>query len=130
MRDDDRVPSTTVLTVDDDATFRAAARALVAATPGFESVGEFGSAEEALEAVAHVAPALALIDVNMPGIDGIETSRRLRSVRPATTVVLMSSADLADLPGALRSAGAAAFVPKAQLSPVALRALWDGRRVD
>ena len=117
--------SVTVLTVDDQAAFRTAARALVAATSGFESVGEFGSAEEALEAAVELEPALALVDVNMPGLDGIETSRRLRRVRRAPTVVLISSADVADVPEALESAGAVAFVLKEELTPVALRVLWD-----
>lgn len=115
----------TVLTVDDHASFRAAARAVVAATPGFSPVGEFASAEEALEAVVELDPVLALVDVHMPGIDGIATSRRLRRARPGTTVVLISASELADAPGALAAAGAAAFVPKTQLTPGALRALWD-----
>jgi DNA-binding NarL/FixJ family response regulator len=117
--------SVTVLTVDDQAAFRASARALITATPGFEPVGEFGSAEEALEAVGELQPALALVDVRMPGIDGIATSRRLRRAHPATTVVLVSAGDLTDPAAALQEAGAVAFVPKAQLSPGGLRTLWQ-----
>jgi DNA-binding NarL/FixJ family response regulator len=119
------VPTVTVLTVDDHAAFRSAARAVIAATPGFAPVGEFASAEEALEAARELEPALALVDVNMPGIDGIATSRRLRHARPGTTVVLVSASELADPPGAVAAACAAAFVPKTQLTPAALRALWD-----
>jgi DNA-binding NarL/FixJ family response regulator len=119
------VPPVTVLTVDDHASFRVAARAVIAATPGFAPVGEFASAEEALEGAVELDPALALVDVNMPGIDGIATSRRLRRARPGTTVVLISASELADPPGALAAAGAVAFVPKTRLTPGALRALWD-----
>ena len=124
------VPPITVLTVDDHASFRAAARAVVAATPGFAPVGEFASAEEALEAAVELDPALALVDVNMPGIDGIATSRRLRRARPGTTVVLISASELADPPDALAASGAAAFVTKTQLTPGALRALWDEHAVE
>jgi DNA-binding NarL/FixJ family response regulator len=119
------VPPVTVLTVDDSAAFRAAARALVSGTPGLASVGEFGSAEEALEVLVEVAPAVAIVDLRMPGIDGIATSRRLRAARPETTVVLTSATDLDDPARALAAAGAAAFVPKARLSPATLRALCD-----
>ena len=98
--------------------------------PGFAPVGEFASAEEALEAALELDPALALVDVNMPGIDGIATSRRLRRARPGTTVVLISASELADPPDALAASGAAAFVTKTQLTPGALRALWDEHAVE
>ena len=115
----------TVFTVDDHASFRAAARALIAATPGFEPVGEYGSAEEALEAIGELQPALALVDDHMPGIERIATSRRLRRAHPPTTVVLMSADDLADAGSAVEAAGAVAFVPKPELTPGGLRALWE-----
>jgi DNA-binding NarL/FixJ family response regulator len=115
----------TVLVVDDNASFRAAARAVIAATPGFEPLGEFASAEEALEAAMELDPAFALVDVNMPGLDGVETSRRLRAVRPGTAVVLVSCTEPGDPADALQSSGAVAFLLKAQLRPSTLRALWD-----
>jgi CheY-like chemotaxis protein len=66
-----------VLTVDDQAVFRRIADDVIAATQGFEAVGEAGGGDEALEAVQRLAPDLVLLDVRMPGVDGIEVARRL-----------------------------------------------------
>ncbi|MGZ4640111.1 MAG: response regulator transcription factor, partial [Actinomycetes bacterium] len=67
-----------VLVVDDQRPFRAAAAAVLRRTPGFVLVGEASSGEEALERVAELAPRLVLMDINMPGISGIEATQRLR----------------------------------------------------
>ena len=79
-----------VLIVDDSAPFRRAARDVVAATPGFEVVGEAASGEEALSALEELDPCLVLLDVTMGGIDGIETARRITAGYPRPTVVLVS----------------------------------------
>ena len=93
-----------VLTVDDQAVFRGIAREVIDATPGFEWVGEAASGEEALEAVARLAPQLVLLDVRMPGLDGIEVARRLRATHPDTVLVLISIEDPIDLPSAAQVA--------------------------
>ena len=64
------VGSVRVLTVDDHATFREAARALVAATAGFESVGEATTAEEGIAAAIRLHPDVVLLDVMLPGMNG------------------------------------------------------------
>jgi two-component system invasion response regulator UvrY len=64
-----------VLIVDDQPPFRRAAAAVVRMTPGFAVVGEAGSGEEAVERVAELGPGLVLMDINMPGINGIEATR-------------------------------------------------------
>ena len=112
-----------VVTVDDHEAFRRSVREVVEATPGFVLLGEAASAEEALAVAADVAPDLVLLDVRMPGIDGIETARRLRTTHPAATVVLLSSDDVAE--SICGSCGAAAFVPKRDFGRAALRRLWD-----
>src|SRR5687768_9037707 len=61
-----------VLTIDDQAIFRALARTVIEATEGFSSVGEAAGGEEGLEAVARLVPDLVLLDVRMPGMSGIE----------------------------------------------------------
>ena len=110
--------------MDDQAVFLRAARTLIAATPGFEQVGEAASGPEALAMAADLRPDFVLVDVRMPGMDGIETARRLADVDPDAVVVLVSIEELTQLPAAVNSAGAAALVRKQDLSAAALRELW------
>jgi DNA-binding NarL/FixJ family response regulator len=117
-------PTVRVLTVDDHAVFRDAAREVIEATVGFEHVGEATSGEEALVRAEELDPDLILIDVRMPGIDGLETARRLRVTRPGATTVLISTADAESLPGGFATCGAAAFVRKQDFGPSLLRRLW------
>jgi two-component system, NarL family, invasion response regulator UvrY len=118
-------PPVRVLIVDDQAPFRRAARAVLAATPGFEAVGEAESGEQATELADELAPALVLMDINMPGIDGIETSRRITASLPGTVVVLLSTYQADDLPGDAASCGAAGYVHKEDFGPAVLREIWE-----
>jgi DNA-binding NarL/FixJ family response regulator len=119
----------TVLTVDDQRIFLRTARSLISATPGFEQIGEAGSGEEALELVAHLRPDLVLVDVRMPGMDGVETARRLTEADPATTVVLISLEEVPQLSAAVDRAGAAGYIRKQDLSTRSLTELWDRYRL-
>ena len=117
-----------VLTVDDQPLFRTAAAAVVEATQGFESVGEAGSGEEALRLCATLRPDLVLLDVRMPGMDGIETARRLARSQPEALVVLISLDDLTDMAALLERSGAAASAQKQSLCPQVLERLWAAHR--
>ncbi|HEX4716948.1 MAG TPA: response regulator [Thermoleophilaceae bacterium] len=117
-----------MLTVDDDEAARRAARAVVVAAPGFTSVGEVASGEEAIEAVIELEPDLAIVDVDMPGLDGYETCQRLVAVRPRTVVILLSDGVPVSEP-AREAAGAAAHTAKAELTPSALQGLWRDCRL-
>jgi len=117
--------SVRVLTVDDQPLFRDAARAVIGATPGFESIAEVPRGEDALALVARLHPDLVLVDVSLPGIDGLETSRRLAAAEPGPLVVLISADDDPMLRDSARSHGAVAFLSKQELRPRALRALWE-----
>jgi two-component system, NarL family, invasion response regulator UvrY len=112
-----------VVTVDDHEAFRRSIRDVIEATPGFELLGEAASGEAALTLVADLTPELVLVDARMPGMDGFETARRLRSVHPAATVVLVSSDDVAE--SVCDSCGAAAFVSKREFGRATLRRIWD-----
>jgi two-component system, NarL family, invasion response regulator UvrY len=113
-----------VLTVDDQAVFRGIARDVIDATPGFESIGEAASGQEALEAVERLAPELVLLDVRMPGLDGIEVARRLCATHPETFVVLISIEESIDLPAAVRMADSVPLVRKQDFGPRLLRRIW------
>jgi DNA-binding NarL/FixJ family response regulator len=118
------MPSIGVLTVDDQPLFRTAAAAVIDATPGFETVGEAASGEEALRLSFELHPDLVLLDVRMPGMDGLETSRRLAATQPGTVIVLISIDDIGDIAPRARRAGAVASVRKQALSPKLLEELW------
>lgn len=114
-----------VLTVDDQAVFRSVARDVIAATPGFEPVGEAASGEEALAAVERVRPDLVLIDVRMPGIGGFEAARRIVGAHPEMVVVLISIEDPDEIARDARECGVAELVRKQDFGPALLRRLWD-----
>jgi DNA-binding NarL/FixJ family response regulator len=113
-----------VLMVDDQAPFLSAMRAVVGATPGFEVAGEASSGEVALVAADALLPDLVLVDVNLPGIDGLEVARRLRD-RPSPPVVLLLSTYDEDA-GArfIAECGAAAYITKSALGSERLREAW------
>src|SRR5262245_4914156 len=113
-----------VLVVDDHCTFRQAARDVVEATPGFVPVGEAASGEEALGLIERLAPELVLLDVRLPGMNGIDTARTITSMNPHPTVFLISLDELRTLPPGADSCGAATFVRKRDLCSAELRRLW------
>jgi two-component system invasion response regulator UvrY len=115
----------TVLAVDDQTMFLDVAREVVAATPGFEWVGGATSGAEALDAVTRRSPALVLLDVRMPGMDGIETAARISERHPDVVIVLMSIEDSPALAPAARASGAAVLVRKREFGPGMLRRLWS-----
>jgi DNA-binding NarL/FixJ family response regulator len=117
-----------VLTVDDQATFRGVAREVIDATPGFDAVGEAASGEEALAAVARLDPELVLLDVRMPGLDGIEVARRLRATHPDTLVVLISIEEPIDIPSAAPIVATVPLVRKQDFGPRLLARIWREHR--
>jgi two-component system invasion response regulator UvrY len=114
----------TVLAVDDQPIFLRAAQQLIADTPGFEQVGEATSGPEALDMAAALDPDLVLLDVRMPGMDGIETARRMVALDARAVVVLVSLEETPELPASLASVGAAVHLRKQDLSTRALREIW------
>jgi two-component system invasion response regulator UvrY len=116
-----------VLIVDDQAPFRSVARTVVALAPGFSVVAEAESGEQALDLAGEHHPGLVLMDINLPGINGIEASRRILTADPETTVILLSTYTQDDLPADARTCGAAAYVHKEDMSPALLRRIWDER---
>jgi DNA-binding NarL/FixJ family response regulator len=115
----------TVMIVDDQPPFRAAARAVVARVTGFELVAEVASGEEAVETSSTLAPQLVLMDIKMGELDGIEATRIITDADPDVKVILVSTYALDDLPPGARTSGAVAYVNKDELSPRVIRGLWE-----
>lgn len=109
--------------VDDLVPFRRVARAVVDASDGFVAIGEARSGEEAVLAAGLLRPDLVLMDVNLPGIDGMEATRRIRSQSRAPVVLLLSTWDNDDGSGA-RQCGAAEYIPKSRFGPDLLAVAW------
>ena len=113
-----------VLIVDDQAPFRRAARAVVMATPGFEVSGEAETGEQAVELAASLEPGLVLMDINLPGINGIEATRQITAARPGTVVILLSTYSAEDLPTGASDCGAVGYVNKEEFGPAVIQDLW------
>ena len=111
-----------VLIVDDHPGFRTQARALLEAD-GFDVVGEACDGASGLDAAAELGPQLVLLDVHLPDIDGFEVAQRLTNGGGGPAVVLVSSRDGSDFASLVGRSGAKGFIPKAELSGAALRAL-------
>jgi len=118
--------ATRVMLVDDHALVRSAVRQALAADD-LEIVGEAASADEALLLAPQLAPDVLLLDINLPGTDGLQLLRELAPRLPATRIVMLTvSNDRRDLVEAVRS-GAAGYLTK-DLSPEALQRAVRGIR--
>jgi len=115
---------TTVLIVDDHADFRRSARALLEAE-GFHVVGEAADGLEAIRAVELLRPDVVLLDIQLPGPDGLTVAEQLGIGADPPTVVLISSRDAAAYGPRLRQSPARGFIPKGALSGEALADLLD-----
>nr|CAA9322764.1 MAG: hypothetical protein AVDCRST_MAG46-927 [uncultured Nocardioidaceae bacterium] len=113
-----------VLVIDDQVPFLRAMASVVEETPGFVVVGQAASGEDALILASALLPDLVLMDVNLPGIDGLDATRRLRSRDSPPVVLLLSTYD--DDVGAdfVAESGAAAYVTKSAFGPDRLEAVW------
>jgi two-component system response regulator DesR len=121
-----------LLLADDQALVRGAIAALLGLEPDLDVVAEVGSGDAAVAAAVELSPDVALLDVEMPGLDGIEAARQIRQQCPGTRVLMVTTFGR---PGYLKralQAGASGFVvketPAAQLAD-AVRRVHQGLRV-
>jgi DNA-binding NarL/FixJ family response regulator len=118
-----------VLIVDDQEPFRLAARMVVDATDGFEVVGEAESGEASVEMARELSPELVLMDVNLPGINGLDATRQILAEHADPVIVLLlSTYEEEEYAPRAAECGAAAYIPKAVFGPDRLEAAWADAR--
>jgi DNA-binding NarL/FixJ family response regulator len=101
-----------VLVVDDSEAVRTGLSVWLGLQPDLEVIAEAGDASAALDLAVRLCPDVVVMDVRMPGFDGLAATARLRDACPSTRVLLLSFADDADTIGAGLAAGAAGYVLK------------------
>ncbi|GEA87602.1 response regulator transcription factor [Cellulomonas cellasea] len=103
---------TTVLLVDDQALLRMGFRLVIESEPDLEVVGEASDGRVALDQVAALRPDVVLMDVRMPGMDGIEATRRLALEHPSSRVLVLTTFDVDEYAFAALRSGASGFLLK------------------
>ena len=118
-----------VLLADDQALVRAGFRLIVELEPGMEVVGEAADGREAVELARELRPDVVLMDIRMPGLDGIEATRRLAEAGSSARVLVLTTFDLDEYVYEAMKAGASGFllkdVPREQLV-AGIRVVADG----
>jgi DNA-binding NarL/FixJ family response regulator len=118
-----------VLIVDDQEPFRMAARMVVDATDGFDVVGEAESGEDSVEMADAMSPDLVLMDVNLPGINGLDATRQILAADGSRAVVLLlSTYEEEEYAPRAAECGAAAYIPKSAFGPDRLEEAWAAAR--
>lgn len=118
-----------LLLVDDHPIVRSGLRMLFQAEPDMEIVGEVGSGAEAVVATAALRPDVVIMDVAMPGMSGIEATRRIKEATPDTAVLALTMHEDEQYFFQMLDAGASGYIPK-RAAPddliSAIRAVADG----
>ncbi|MCP5316786.1 MAG: UvrY/SirA/GacA family response regulator transcription factor [Chromatiaceae bacterium] len=112
-----------IMLVDDHDLFRAGVRSILQGQDGMVVVGEFANGEDAINAVRAEAPDLILMDVNMPGIGGVEATRKILKIAPDVRVIAVTVLSDDPFPNQLLDAGARGYISKGSGSEEMLEAI-------
>jgi DNA-binding NarL/FixJ family response regulator len=119
-----------VLVVDDHPTFRRGLGALLASLPEVELVGEAADGAAAVERAAALLPDVVVMDLDMPGLGGVEATRRIVAAQPSVAVLVLTMLDEDESVFAAMRAGARGYVVKGADTDDVLRALESVARGD
>jgi two-component system invasion response regulator UvrY len=112
-----------ILLVDDHDLFRAGMGSILRSQDGMVVVGEYSDGEQAIEAVRREAPDLVLMDVHMPGIGGIEATRKILRIAPQTKIIAVTVMSDDPFPNQLLDAGARGYISKGSGSQEMMEAI-------
>ena len=121
-----------VLIADDHTVVREGTRRILEQEPDMAVVGEAGDGEEAVNLATSLKPDVAIIDISMPKLDGIEATRRIKATWPSINVLILSAYDDDQFIFSLLEAGAAGYLLKSIRSRElvdAVRAVYSGESV-
>jgi len=113
-----------VLIVDDSDIFRRSVRAILESRHGCEVCGEADNGEDAARFAQELRPDAIVMDISLPGINGIEATRAVRLKLPDAKIVVMSLHNSKELVKAIKTAGASAYVLKSSADPDLLDAIY------
>lgn len=109
-----------ILLVDDSLTFLESATRFLSVNERLKIVGRALSGGEALEQVSQLCPDLVLMDLTMPGMNGLEATRRLKARKSAPCVIILTLSDSSEYCAAAAAAGADGFVTKSEFGTALL----------
>lgn len=112
-----------IMLVDDHTVLRAGLRLLLEREPGLDPVGEAGSAEAALRALTRVSPDVVVMDIEMPGMGGLEGASRIKERAPEVRVLILSMHDQASDVRRAFGAGADGYLLKSAADDDLIRAI-------
>lgn len=122
---DDRQSSIRVLLVDDYAMVRQGLRSILEANNHLEVVGEASNGLEAIDAVRALRPDVVVMDINMPEMNGIEATRRIKEEFPDTSVIGLSVQDGMDMIHKMQAVGICSYLTKENAGDALCRAIED-----
>jgi DNA-binding NarL/FixJ family response regulator len=129
---------TRVVLADDHPVVRAGIRNMLNNAPGIEVIGEAGNGSEALHLVEELAPDVLLLDMEMPGLTGVEVAQQLQQTRASVHILALSAHDDREYIAALLNCGATGYLTKDEAPHTIIRAVhgiargergWFSRRV-